>query len=268
MVIEPRKIADGYQKRWSKEALSLWRRHFLVWTVTSLVLSVAASALLPGMMAAPVGYFGYLLFVELARNSDISDSSFSGFRQAWVSGWRGFCGRWRIVLGGALLFSATHAFAQWLVLTFPSTSAGVKESVSASIWMQWLIGPESPLEWFAAGTITAFFYQTVFRQMCFIDYPLEQWSQAQTPARNLLLEKAHLLNPGVALKAETVGYLALLLMYFGMPFMTPVIACFLPAYSYVAFREAFLHGDGNLKVKVKAKAPVLTTGLASPQPNI
>ncbi|MCC5612264.1 hypothetical protein LC612_37475, partial [Nostoc sp. CHAB 5834] len=203
MVIEPRKIADGFQKRWCNEALSLWRRHFLVWSATALALSLVAGALLPGMLAAPVGYFSYLLFVELARNSDISDSSISAYRQAWTSAWRGVCSRWRIVLGGVLLFSTTHLLAEWFLQVVPSLSSDSSASAPTSVWMTWLVGPESPFEWFAAGTIAGFFYQTVVRHMSFIDYPLEQWSQAKQSAREVLLAKAHLLNPGVTMKAET-----------------------------------------------------------------
>lgn len=248
MTLEPRQVEDGYAKRWCRQALELVFRSFHLWFGLNFGLALVL-AVLPfgGLVAIPVGVFAYVLSCELAALSDRSNLTLSTLRES-IQQCAQYTGRslWnnRVALLIALVISFTLVLAISVAAREATASTPPRPAPDyGSIWT-WLFGQDSPFLSFAVALWVGSFMAAGFaRRLPMLRYCLARW--ADESAADVALEKAAQKNvfPSFFIEMLHMGCLTVSLVL--APSVAPFLMCFLPAVSYVAFREMFIDDQGN-----------------------
>ncbi len=250
MTLEPRAVEDGYAKRWTHQSLDLVFRSFHWWFGIQLGLCLLL-ALLPfgGLLALPAGVFAYALSCDLASLSDRSAVSLNAVLTS-ARACLGYAGRLLWANRIALLLAMALSFALVFGLASMAKDSAATPAPAVdyrSIWT-WVFAPHSPFLTAAAALWVGSFMAAGFaRRAPMLRYCLASWAGEEQA--DICLEKAWRKNVLPVFFIEMLHMAALALTLFLLPIATPFLLCFLPAVSYVAFREMFIDDQGNQPVK-------------------
>lgn len=244
MTLEPRIVEPGYAKRWPREALDLFHRSFHAWFALAVIFCLFL-AVVPysGVLAIPAGLAMYYLSVELAAFSDRRELALADLTglirtagsHALALVW---CRRWLLLI----TFSLSYA----LVRAMPHMATNA-EPVDLSNGWSWCFGIDSPLVMATAALWAGTYYQGGGLQLAMMTYCVSRWAQVDDDTAYQLVLKAAAKNKGAALFLEALHLGSLLLAMMVLPLLTPLLACVLPALTYVSFREMFIDAEGNRK---------------------
>jgi hypothetical protein len=266
MVIEPRRIAAGFVRRWTSQAGELMSRAFHLWFGLSVVfcaISVVLGELEP-LALLPLGLFFYFTSVEIAAAADereVGLADLPGFLHTAAVGvaqdiW---AKRWTLLIVTILV--AVNHYDQ---MTHP-VAAPVRQMPPPDLSnvLTWVIGPASPLVHAVTVLIIGTLLQGETFALSSLAYPLRRAFNVDNGQMRTLLYRACFKNPSVAMFLQTVPLALLLGAAMLLPILAPFLMCFLPALSYVAFREIFIDDNGNREpAKQRATSAIAQGGAA------
>lgn len=266
MTLEPRLVKSGYAKRWCQQAFELVVRSFHLWFGLYFALSLLL-AVVPfgGLLAIPVGIFSYALSCELAALSDRGALTGSVLLER-AKHCAQYCAQtlWRIrlALGLAMVLSFLLVLGAVAVSRHAQAPAVPRAPADYhSIWT-WLVGPDSPfLNSAVALWVGSFMAAGFARRLPMLRYCLVQWSSES--AADVALDKtAHKnLMPSFFLEMLHMACLGVAVLI--APCLAPFLTCFLPAVTYVAFREMFIDDQGNRSLASRTSSTLASVPTAS-----
>lgn len=248
MVIEPRRIAAGFVRRWTSQAGELMSRAFHLWFGLSVVfcaISVVLGELEP-LALMPLGLFFYFTSVEIAAAADereVGLTDVPGFlHTAAVGVIHDIWAKRGTLLIVSILVAASHYEAMMHPAVAPVSQAPPPDLSNV---LTWVIGPASPLVHAVMVLLIGALLQGESFALSSLSYPLRRAFQVDNGQLRTLLYRACFKNPSVAMFLQIVPLVLILGVAMLLPIITPFLMCFLPALSYVAFREIFVDDNGN-----------------------
>lgn len=271
MVIEPRSVAPGFTRRWSREALELMGRSFHTWFAVAVVLSLSIWAL-PGsaLLSVPLGLLFYCVSTEIAAVSDqrvLRVTELPGiFQVALQECVRDLYAKRWVLLVSVALIAAAHLWVQAQPVQGPAASPAPVDLADPLTWVFGsLLGKESP---FISGAISLWAGAALQGRSAYalssLVYPLRRTFGLQDEDQlSALTSKAMRRNPTVALLLGPVQVAVVIFTALALPILGPFLMCFLPAVSYVAFREVFVDDGGNREQVSERKRSLANQGGAA-----
>lgn len=249
MVIEPRRVAPGYVRRWARQALELMGRSFhslfalaLVMCGVSWALEQAHLVLLtPFLLAWSMG-----AAMEIVSISDNHVLRMADLPSIFATAAREVVYEARTAARTILFIGLIAALAFAWVHMQPETAARKLVAPDLSNPLVWIFSDASPFTPASMMLILAASLQgyTVL-DLAGLRHPLRREFGLEEEQVKLLLRQASQKNSRPAIEMALAARGLILVAIWGMPGLTPLLLCFLPALTYVAFREIFIDDKGN-----------------------
>lgn len=254
MMLEPRKVEPGFCRRWLQQAFGLLGRTFHLWFGLALCWSLLTWALGGnGLSAIALGLFFYFFSVEMAAMSDqhvvrlghVPGAVARAARGAVLELWEK---RFALLLAGVMVLGLL-----WWQPLDPQAQAELAAAAAAKTPpdlgnpLTWLFSAESPLVYAAVSLFAGLLLQGKGLHLVTLRYPLRRAFELSDDQVSLLLSQAAQKNRGTLTLMEAGMPIAVGLLVLLFPGAVPLLACVLPAVSYVAFREIFIDDQGNRK---------------------
>lgn len=265
MVIEPRRVAPGYARRWSREALELVGRSFhtlfalalttcgLTWVLEQAHLVVLTPFLLAWALGAAVE------IVSISDNHVLRVSDLPG---VFLTAARELFYEIRIsarYITGILVFAA-------LLFAWSAMQPPLPRSVPADLSdpLVWLFSEASPL----TPAAMMLFLAASLQRYTLLDlgglrHPLRRQFGLDEAGVRLVLRQAADKNSQLSLQFALTTRLLMVIAIGGLPVLTPFLMCFMPALVYVAFREIFVDDKGNRKPAKQTSTQLALEGMSS-----
>lgn len=264
MVIEPRKIAPGFARRWLSQSLELVGRAFHIWFGFAMLFCILTMALgwVPDLVAIPLGLFGCIVSIEIAATADTQEVRLSDMpailhaaavgtvRDIWQKRW-------------VLLIVAVYILVQLYLGNTPK-SAPVREAPPpdlTNLWT-WIATIDSPFFKSALVLLCGQMLQGHTAALGTLSYPLQRAFDVDEGQVRHLLHRALFKNLPATAFMQAVPLILIVGATMFLPILTPFLVCFLPALSYVVFREMFVDDKGNREPAKQAVTSTVAQGAA------
>lgn len=265
MVIEPRKIAPGFARRWLSQSVELVGRAFHIWFGFAVLFCLIT--MVPGwladVVAIPLGLFACIVSVEIAATADnqevrladlpgiVQVAAFGTVRDIWQK-------RWVILV--AALYVLYQLYTGSMHKSAPAHPAPPADLTS--LWT-WIATPDSPLLRSVVVLLCGQMLQGHTATLGTLTYPLQRTFGVDESRARHLLHRAMFKNLAATLFMQVVPMLLLMGVAVFLPIVTPFLLCLLPALSYVAFREMFVDDKGNREPAKQASTQLAMEGMST-----
>jgi len=264
VVIEPRKVAPGFVRRWLAQSLELLTRAFHIWFGFSVVFCFITMGLgwLPELAAIPLGLFGCIASVEIAATADNRDvrladipvilytAALGTIRDIWQKRW-------------ILLIVATYMLVQvYLGHSAKPTPVRVVPPADLTNLLTWIATPDSPFIKSILVLLCGQMLQGHTAALGTLTHPLQRAFGVDESRARTLLHRAMFKNIPATAFLQIVPLSVLACAGVFLPIAAPLLMCFLPALSYVAFREMFIDDKGNREPANQASTKHALQGMA------
>jgi hypothetical protein len=267
MVIEPRRVAPGYARRWSRQALELMGRSFHSLFALALGMCGATWALeqahlvlvTPFLLAWALG-----VAMEIVSVSDNHVLRMADLPSIFATAAREVVYEARTAARTILLIGVIATLAIGWSNMQPEAAVQKLAAPDLSNPLVWIFSDASPFTPASMMLILAASLQgyTVL-DLAGLRQPLRREFGLEEEQVKLLLRQASQKNYRLAVEIALAARVLILVAIWAMPGLTPLLLCFLPALAYVAFREIFVDDKGNREPAKQTSTKLAMEGMPS-----